>query len=121
MPQCSVDLFSDGDGIGQAGLFAAGIDEAAIDPIIDDPHADAVLVAELTHVEGSGGDRRTWDAVLVPDPADHAEGKGLAGRTRPVLVSQQCDDLLIVLLAPQSSDAANERVGIADSFRPVRR
>src|SRR5467141_2943497 len=75
---------------------ASGIDETAVDPVVDDPHADAVSVAELTHVEGSGGDRRTRDAVLVPDPTDHAEGKGLAGRARHVLMSQQCDDLLIV-------------------------
>src|SRR5260221_11081925 len=113
MAKRSVDLVSDGDGIGQAGFFAAGIDETAVDPVVDDPHADAVSVAELTHVEGSGGDRRTRDGVLVPDPADHAGGKGLAGRARHVLMSQRCDALLIIALALQAPNAATQRVRIA--------
>src|SRR3982074_2067550 len=66
------------DGVWQAGLLSVRCYEAAVDPVVNHPQADAVSLANLIDVECSGGKRRTGNAMLVTDPAYHADCEGLA-------------------------------------------
>jgi hypothetical protein len=54
--------------------------ETAVDPVIDDPHTDAVSLANLFDVERTGGKRRAGNAILVSDPSDHADREVFARR-----------------------------------------
>ena len=57
----------DRDGVWQAGLPLLCSYQAAVDPIIDDPHADAVSLANLFDVERIGGKLRAGNVMLVAD------------------------------------------------------
>src|ERR1700687_3944876 len=80
IPQSAICRVGDRDDVWQAGLPLLCCYEAAVDPVIDDPHTDAVSIANLVDVERTGGKRRAGNAILVSDPSDHADREALAGR-----------------------------------------
>src|SRR6202521_5613847 len=80
IPQSAICRVGDRDDVWQAGLPLLCCYEAAVDPVIDDPHTDAVSLANLVDVERTGGKRRAGNAILVSDPSDHADRESLAGR-----------------------------------------
>src|ERR1700692_536686 len=80
IPQSMIYRVGVRDGVWQAGLPLLCSYEAAVDPVIDDPHTDAVSLANLVDVQRTAGKRRAGNAILVADPSDHADREALAGR-----------------------------------------
>src|SRR6202795_3265440 len=80
IPQSAICGVGDRDDVWQAGLPLLRCYEAAVDPVIDDQHTDAVSLANLVDVERTGRKRRAGNAVLVADQSDHADGEAFAGR-----------------------------------------
>src|ERR1700731_3454514 len=80
IPQSMIYRVGDCYGGWQAGLPLLCSYEAAVDPVIDDPHTDAVSLANLVDVQRTAGKRRAGNAILVADPSDHADREALAGR-----------------------------------------
>src|SRR5712691_517384 len=73
IPQSVICRVGDRDDVWQAGLPLLCCYEAAVDPVIDDPHTDTVSLANLVDVKRTGGKRRARNAMLVADPSDHAD------------------------------------------------
>ena len=110
----------DRDGVWQAGLPLLCSYEAAIDPIIDHPHADAVSLANLFDVERIGGKRRAGNVMLVADPPDHANREALASRAFEPVAVEERDNLIVIVRGCQGSDVSNECIGIANRLGAVR-
>src|ERR1700674_3671026 len=121
IPQSAICRVGDRDDVWQAGLPLLCCYEAAVDPVIDDPHTDAVSLANLVDVERTGGKRRAEDAILVSDPSDHADRESFAGRACEAIAVQHCDDLSVIERGCQGTDVSNERIGITKLFGAVRR
>src|SRR5579864_7880111 len=64
IPQSAICRVGDRDDVWQARLPLLGCYETAVDPVIDDPHTDAVSLANLFDVECTGGKRRAGNAIL---------------------------------------------------------
>jgi hypothetical protein len=109
----------DREDVWQAGLPLLCCYEAAVDPVIDDPHTDAASLANLVDVECTGGKRRAGNAMLVADPSDHADREALAGRACEAVAVYHCDDLIVIERGCQGTDASNERIGITKLFGAV--
>src|SRR6516225_347202 len=121
IPQSAICRVGDRDDVWQARLPLLRCYETAVDPVIDDPHTDAVSLANLFDVECTGGKRRARNAILVSDPSDHADREVFASRACEAIAVQHCDDLSVVERGCQGTDASNERIGITKLFGAVRR
>src|SRR5580704_12259539 len=121
IPQSVICGVGDREDVWQAGLLLLCCYEAAVDPVIDDPHTDAVSLANLIDVERTGRKRRAGNAMLVADPSDHADREALAGRACEAVAVYHCDDLIVIERGCQGTDASNERIGITKRFGAVRR
>src|SRR6202050_4630571 len=121
IPQSVICGVGDREDVWQAGLLLLCCYEAAVDPVIDDPHTDAVSLANLIDVERTGRKRRAGNAMLVADPSDHADREALAGRACEAVAVYHCDDLIVIERGCQGTDASNERIGITKPFGAVRR
>ena len=91
------------------------------DPVVNDPEADAISFSHLSDVEGVGRRFGRRNPVLVSYPSDRAEREGLASRTAMAFRAQQADDLVVMVVDCQLSDARDEGLGITDRLGPVRR
>ena len=103
-----IGLVSDRDGIGQAGFSPVGDDEAVLDPIVDDPVAHAVSLTNFGDAERSGGTRWAGDAMLEPDPADHALREGFAGGACHPIPVELGRDLAVIVMNGEVCDTGNE-------------
>src|ERR1700681_1451291 len=121
IPQSVICRVGDRDGVWQAGLPLLCSYEARVDPVINDPHADAVSLANLVDVECTGGKRRAEDAMLVADPTDHADREAPASRACEAVAVEQRDDLIVIVRGCQGTDVSNEGIGITNRFGAVRR
>src|ERR1700681_1000459 len=121
IPQSMIYRVGDRDGVWQAGLPLLCSYEARVDPVINDPHADAVSLASLVDVECTGGKRRAEDAMLVADPTDHADREAPASRACEAVAVEQRDDLIVIVRGCQGTDVSNEGIGITNRFGAVRR
>src|SRR4029077_7011666 len=65
IPQSAICRVGDGDDVWHAGVPLLCCYKPAADPVIDDPHTDAVSLANLADVERTGGKRRAGNAILV--------------------------------------------------------
>ena len=54
-------------------------DDTTFDPVMNDPEAYAVSLANLSDTERSSGKRWARNAMLVADPTYHANREGLPG------------------------------------------
>ena len=55
-------------------------DDAAVDPVVNNPFADPISFAELTDAERVGRELRGRDPVFVAHPLDHGLRKRLTRR-----------------------------------------
>src|ERR1700676_1151230 len=121
IPQSVICRVGDRDGVWQAGLPLLCSYEARVDPVINDPHADAVSLANLVDVECTGGKRRAEDAVLVENPTDPPDREAPASRACEAVAVEQRDDLIVIVRGCQGTDVSNEGIGITNRFGAVRR
>src|SRR6516164_8140579 len=121
IPQSAICRVGDCDDVWQARLPLLRCYETAVDPVIDDPHTDAVSLANLFDVECTGGKRRARNAILVSDPSDHADREVFASRACEAIAVQHCDDPSVIERGCQGTDVSNERIGITKLFGAVRR
>ena len=97
-------------------------DDAAFDPVMDDPEAHAIFFTNLTNIQGPWRRLGRWYAMFVAQPFDSAERDRLAGRRALLAVfSQQGDDFIVMMVHRQLSKASDECLGIADDVGPVLR
>ena len=97
-------------------------DDAAFDPVMDDPEAHAIFFTNLTNIQGPWRRLGRWYAMFVAQPFDRAERDRLAGRRALLAVSsQQGDDFIVMMVHRQLSKASDECLGIADDVGPVLR
>ena len=91
--ETSIQFAIDRDRIWRVRLALQRGNDAAIDPIMDDPEADAISLANLTNVQGSFGGLWSLNAMFVSQPFYRTR------RNRPpccgalvTFVAQQCDE-----------------------------
>src|SRR6266700_4647362 len=96
-------------------------DDTTFDPVMYDPEAHAVSLANFADTERSSGKRRARNAMLVADPTYHANREGLPGRALQTIAIEQGDDLFIIMSVCQSAYFVNKRVWITQLFSAVRR
>src|SRR6202140_4239108 len=69
IPQSAICRVGDRYDVWQAGLPLLCCYEAAVDPVIDDPHTHAVSLANLVDVARTGGKRRAGNGILLLGPS----------------------------------------------------
>ena len=67
------------DGVRRFWLALLRRDNATLDPVMDNPQADAISLTNLADRKRSGGKQRARDAMLESDPTYDADREGLAG------------------------------------------
>jgi hypothetical protein len=101
-PGGSIQLVVDRYGIGRIPLSLHRGNDAAFDPIMDDPKADAISLSNLTNVQSSFGRRPSWNAIFVPQPFDRTQCNWLTGR-RAFLTfgARYYDDVVVTMIGCQ--------------------
>jgi hypothetical protein len=74
-----ISIVVDRDSIWRMWFALSRRDNTTFDPVMDDPQADAISLANLTDIECSVGRRRVGDTMLEADPTDHVARERLAG------------------------------------------
>src|SRR5215472_17029973 len=119
-PQFAIRGVSDGNGVGRPRLPLLSGNLAAFNPVIDDIHADRVLLANLINGECSERARGTRDPMLKADPAYHAGSEGLARRAPDTVTVEQGSDVGVVALTCQASHLVNDGGRISHDVGAVR-
>ena len=118
--ETSIQFAIDRDRIWRVRLALQRGNDAAIDPIMDHPEADAISLANLTNVQGSLGGLWSLNAMFVSQPFYRTRRNRLpCCRAFVAFVAQQGDDFVIVMLDRQLSNAFNERGRITDCNSPL--
>src|SRR4051794_10098246 len=93
LPQALIYFSVDGDCIWRVRLSLRRGYDPTIDPVLNDPNANAISLANLTHVQSSFG--RWWgrDAMFVPQPFYRPGcNRPSCCRADEPLTAQQADD-----------------------------
>src|ERR1700687_4373062 len=93
IPQSVICRVGDRDDVWQSELSLLCCYEAPVDPVIYDPHTDAVSLANLFDGKRIGGKRRAGDLMLVADPTDHADREAPASRACEAIAVELRHDL----------------------------
>ena len=78
--QAPVGFVIDRDCVWRVVLALFRGDDATVDPVVNNPFADAISFADLIDAERVGGKLRGRNPVFVAHPLDHALRKRLARR-----------------------------------------
>ena len=73
-----IDLVGDGNRIGHSRAALPGIDVTVLDPVMDNPEADTITLADLTDAQRPLWSYRCGDPMAVAQPPDHADREWFA-------------------------------------------
>ena len=73
-----IDLVGDRNRMGHSRAALLGIDMTMLDPVMDNPEADTITLADLTDAQRSIRSHRRGDPMAVAQPPDHADRKRFA-------------------------------------------
>src|SRR6202040_4286387 len=120
--EVSIQLVIDCDHIRRIRFALHGGNYTTFDPVMDDPEADAISLADLTNIQCSVRWPWSCDVMFVSQPFYRAQRNRFSCRRGFVAFAlQQGDDFVVVMVVCQLSNVGDEWRGIADCVRPLLR